>query len=321
MSQAKLRVEQLREQHKDLTDQVRLDVQNAYLRVKETADRIRVTEKAVTQGEENLRLNEERYKEAGGHRHRRHRCRDPAHPDPGQLFHRPLRPPDGQGPIDVGRRGHQRPSPPGNRPTMLRKTSVRLGLVLLVLLLIGAGVGYWIYIHIFVSTDDAYVSGYVGVISARVPGRVAQVLVDDNQQVRAGQVLVILEPQDYEAAVAQAEGNLGRLRQEWDEKYVKVATAQTKVTQAEANFKLARPRPAPLYRLVRAPHHPQADPGQGGHPLPGERSRGAQGPAEAAGGPGRHRRRPPASPWKSSRPSRRPRRSWSRPASTWPIPG
>jgi outer membrane protein len=66
VSQARLRVEQLREQHKDLNDQVRLDVQNAYLKVKETADRIRTTEKAVAQGEENLRLNEERYKEAVG---------------------------------------------------------------------------------------------------------------------------------------------------------------------------------------------------------------------------------------------------------------
>jgi membrane fusion protein (multidrug efflux system) len=122
---------------------------------------------------------------------------------------------------------------------MLRKTSVKIGLVLLALLLIGVGVAYWIYIHVFVSTDDAYVYGYVGVISARVPGRVAQVLVDDNQQVRAGQVLAILEPQDYEAAVAQAAGNLGRLRQEWEGKYVKVTTAQTKVTQAQANFKLA----------------------------------------------------------------------------------
>jgi outer membrane protein TolC len=66
VSQAKLKVDQLREQHKDLNEQVRLDVQNAYLRVKETADRIRATEKAVTQGEENLRLNEERYKESVG---------------------------------------------------------------------------------------------------------------------------------------------------------------------------------------------------------------------------------------------------------------
>jgi len=66
VSQAKIRVDQLREQHKDLSDQVRLDVQNAYLSVRDTAERIRVTEKAVTQGEENLRLNEERYKEQVG---------------------------------------------------------------------------------------------------------------------------------------------------------------------------------------------------------------------------------------------------------------
>jgi outer membrane protein len=66
VSQAKVKVEQLREQHKDLKDQVRLDVQNAYLKVKETADRIKTTQTAVTQGEENLRLNEERYRESVG---------------------------------------------------------------------------------------------------------------------------------------------------------------------------------------------------------------------------------------------------------------
>ncbi|MBM4294062.1 MAG: TolC family protein, partial [Deltaproteobacteria bacterium] len=47
-------------------EQVKLDVQTAHLSVKDTLDRIRVTEKAVVQGEENLRLNEERYKEQVG---------------------------------------------------------------------------------------------------------------------------------------------------------------------------------------------------------------------------------------------------------------
>jgi len=66
VSQAKFKVEQLQEQHKDLNEQIRLDVQNAYLKVKETADRIKTTQTAVTQGDENLRLNEERYKESVG---------------------------------------------------------------------------------------------------------------------------------------------------------------------------------------------------------------------------------------------------------------
>lgn len=66
VAQAKLRVNQLEEQHKDLDAQVRLDVQNAYLKVQETADRIRTTQTAVTQAQENLRLNEERYQESVG---------------------------------------------------------------------------------------------------------------------------------------------------------------------------------------------------------------------------------------------------------------
>ncbi|MEJ2672775.1 MAG: TolC family protein [Deltaproteobacteria bacterium] len=66
VSQAKLKIDQLQEQHRDLDKQVRLDVQTAYLKIKETADRIKTTKTAVTQGVENLRLNEERYKESVG---------------------------------------------------------------------------------------------------------------------------------------------------------------------------------------------------------------------------------------------------------------
>jgi len=72
-----------------------------------------------------------------------------------------------------------------------------------------------------------------------VPGRVAKILIDNNQHVTPGQVLVVLEPQDYETAVAQAEGNLGRLRQEMAQAYVRVATARTRLPEAEANFRLA----------------------------------------------------------------------------------
>jgi membrane fusion protein (multidrug efflux system) len=117
---------------------------------------------------------------------------------------------------------------------------MRIGIALLVLIMVGAGVAYWIYIHIFISTDDAYVSGYVGVISPRIDGRVAKVLVDNNQHVTPGQVLVILEPQDYETKVAMAAGNLGRLRQQLSQEYVKVATSKTRISQAEANFRLAK---------------------------------------------------------------------------------
>jgi membrane fusion protein (multidrug efflux system) len=139
---------------------------------------------------------------------------------------------------------------------MLHKTSVRLSLALLFLLMLGAGLGYWYYIHIFVSTDDAYVSGHVGVISPRVPGRVQEVLVDNNQQVTPGQILLTLDPTDYRVAVDQAAANLARLRQDLSQRYVKVSTAQAKVAQTEANFRQAgidQKRYAGLYERRTVP--------------------------------------------------------------------
>src|SRR5437660_701260 len=66
-----------------------------------------------------------------------------------------------------------------------------------------AGYLYW-YGQTHVSTDDAYITGHIAPVSARVAGPVIAVLVDDNQDVKAGAVLVRLDPKDYEVALAQA---------------------------------------------------------------------------------------------------------------------
>src|SRR5262245_24002059 len=57
-----------------------------------------------------------------------------------------------------------------------------------------------------VSTDDAYVNGHVTFVAARVPGQVARVLVDDNNRVRKGELLVQLDPEPYQVQlnIAQA---------------------------------------------------------------------------------------------------------------------
>jgi membrane fusion protein, multidrug efflux system len=53
-----------------------------------------------------------------------------------------------------------------------------------------------------VSTDDAYVNGYVTFVAPRVSGQVARVLVDDNNRVKKGDVLVELDPEPYQVQVA-----------------------------------------------------------------------------------------------------------------------
>ena len=53
-----------------------------------------------------------------------------------------------------------------------------------------------------VSTDDAYVNGHVTFVSARVPGQVSRVLVDDNNRVHKGDLLVELDKEPYQVIVA-----------------------------------------------------------------------------------------------------------------------
>src|SRR6266511_5019347 len=50
-----------------------------------------------------------------------------------------------------------------------------------------------------VTTDDAYVEGAVAVVSSKVMGNVVELLVQDNQQVKTGQVLLRLDPRDFRA--------------------------------------------------------------------------------------------------------------------------
>ena len=53
-----------------------------------------------------------------------------------------------------------------------------------------------------VSTDNAYVNGHVTFVAARVRGQVARVLVDDNNRVRRGDLLIELDKEPYQTAVA-----------------------------------------------------------------------------------------------------------------------
>src|SRR4029077_8578134 len=52
-----------------------------------------------------------------------------------------------------------------------------------------------------VSTDDAYVNGHVTFVAPRVPGQVVQVFVDDNNRVKKGDLLVLLDKEPYQVQV------------------------------------------------------------------------------------------------------------------------
>lgn len=110
--------------------------------------------------------------------------------------------------------------------------------VIVALVLAGAGIGtmYYLYAQTHKSTDDAFIDGHITQIAARVPGHVVKVLVEDNQWVKEGDLLVELDPSDYEAKLAQAAGALqmAESAQKSAQMSHKVVSVSAYATQEEA---------------------------------------------------------------------------------------
>ena len=70
------------------------------------------------------------------------------------------------------------------------------------------GVRYWTVGRFIESTDDAYVKADSTTVAPKVSGYIAQVLVDDNQPVRAGQVLARIDERDLQTALREANANV-----------------------------------------------------------------------------------------------------------------
>jgi membrane fusion protein (multidrug efflux system) len=100
-----------------------------------------------------------------------------------------------------------------------------VGLAAAVTLIVAAYGGYvWWQSRKQVATDDAYVEGNIVVISAKVPGHVAEIRVDDNRAVKTGDLLLRIDPRDYAARRDQARAA------------VAVATANQQATRSETQL-------------------------------------------------------------------------------------
>jgi membrane fusion protein (multidrug efflux system) len=93
-------------------------------------------------------------------------------------------------------------------PRKSRKRGRIVIAVLLVAVLAVAGFFLWRYLNTYETTDDAEVDGHIDAISARISGNIVDVLAEDEQIVKAGDVLVRIDPRDYQVALAKAEADL-----------------------------------------------------------------------------------------------------------------
>lgn len=107
-----------------------------------------------------------------------------------------------------------------------------LGLVLLAL--IGWGVRRWMFGLTHESTDNAQVDGHVVPILPKVGGFVTAVRVVENQHVRAGDTLVVLDDRDYKVRLAEAEAGLAQALAAVSTNR-RVGQAEAQIEQAQAN--------------------------------------------------------------------------------------
>ena len=115
----------------------------------------------------------------------------------------------------------------------LRSRVARLGLLIVVLAgAIGFGAHWYQEVRHRERTDDAFIEASLALISARVGGTVIEVSVDENQQVHEGDVLVRLDPTDYEVSLARARANLEEARN-------RLAAARADAEAAEAEKRAA----------------------------------------------------------------------------------
>ncbi len=131
-----------------------------------------------------------------------------------------------------------------NLPPRIRK---RTFLLLLVVAFVGVGIYFGVQWLIFrwhyVSTDDAQVKGNLISLSAKVSGRITQLLVEEGDAVVPGQVIVQLEKEDYAAAQAQARANLEMAKQDLAKAITQLSLTRERVSQgigtAEASVREA----------------------------------------------------------------------------------
>ncbi|HEX3376335.1 MAG TPA: HlyD family secretion protein [Candidatus Acidoferrales bacterium] len=122
-----------------------------------------------------------------------------------------------------------------------RKTLVFAAIIGAVIL--AGAIGFWLYSRTYETTDDAQVDGHLNGVTARIDGVVKAVYVEENQSVKAGDVLVELDPRDYEVAVEQAQAQF--MKAEADERAenpnlpITQSTSQTNVSTSKSEVATA----------------------------------------------------------------------------------
>lgn len=128
---------------------------------------------------------------------------------------------------------------PGKNGNGKRKILL-ISVLIIVLLMAAAWAAYWFFIgRLHESTDDAYVAGDVVQITSQVNGTVIGINVEDTDYVKAGEILVRLNPADAEVALQQAEAQLALAVRQARTLYADNKTLRARIVERKAELQRA----------------------------------------------------------------------------------
>lgn len=111
-----------------------------------------------------------------------------------------------------------------------------------VIIVIGA-IAIYLYLRYketHISTDDAFVDGRIHVIASKIPGTVKILHINDNQFVKKNDLLIEIDPMDYEVKVKEAQAGLETEKTKLSEVQNKVATAKKQLSEIIASLEAAQ---------------------------------------------------------------------------------
>lgn len=139
-------------------------------------------------------------------------------------------------PDEIDHESSDEPHPPKTvEPEKNNRRRYVLGGILALAVSAAVGTYYIAEVAPYESTDDAFIEAHVTAVAPQVAGRVAKLLVDDNQEVKAGDVLVQIDPSDFQAKLDQERAGLAAAKGRLVQANAQLTVDQAKVEEEKAN--------------------------------------------------------------------------------------